>query len=458
MKNTYINEDYKAKTGVLKAPSISLDDLVNYVMAALRKAHKEAVAKGITDLEEPESPDELLDVYILQETYQPGRSQCSEFDQIKKDLDQVLSLDYLQGHGVIPNERMLLADRIPFLKYSIEGQDKECVVYIYWDGSSIRAYVPVCGNWINLKNKMIFGDNIDDDADEAIRQGLDSDYLDDEDNWNPNYEACKKEFAEALGLVIDVDLEDRKEPKTSFIPNTDIPYGRIRHTPFKQTKDQFRKLVRQSLNKYSSIAPDEVKQMCPVLENVMGGSNEEIIEALGFLLYWSYLHRWHFSLGTEAKNDMGLNGYSNHSAVEETEVITEGFLPSVGVPYIRHEIFNDYGVQHVVYFFYDGTNFRAYIPLCGNWVDPRFMRSYQPGDAGVIEGVDQLAILGECEKDFETCFGVEHENSALDPNSLEAQPVEVLVNLLQAIEDFDSIHEMAALRKIIEQLIETKNG
>lgn len=458
MNNTFINEDYKVKMGGRKAPSISEDDLIAYLQAELINTYDWFIKNGgtsgnITD------PSQSLETLKILDEYFNSPDEVGDSPVFKKIMSDITPK--LDTSGWFENigdpELGSLNGKIPFIKITLaQDYTRIGVVFIYWDGSDLRAYVPMRGNWINAQTKQLFGEDEDADADEVVRQGLDQDFLD--NTYEPVQEKCLEEFGGRLGLTVQMtdpaDDAGTEKPGMTVI-NSDIPYGRIRYTPVASTMDQFYKTIRQKLNKFSGIAKDDMKQGFPGLTNVMALSNGELIELMGNLLYWTYIARQPFALGTECKDDLGDGGYSNDTADPDTQIIEDGILATPQVPYIRFRVRNAYGLEHVVYFFYDGTNFRGYIPLVGNWIYPKLMQTYE----GAPTGSDGSAWLDECEKDFEACFiGTKPGQGAVDPNSLEGQDVAVLVNLLQAIEDYDNIHEVQVLRVKLEEEIQKKNG
>lgn len=198
MNNSYINEDYVPGTPYIKAPSISIDDLDTIISGVLEKVYEEAVMNGLEDrLTAPDDTSyppmvDLMCSYILGESWIPRVSKCSALDKIKADIDGVLSLEDLQGYDVVDKSiTHVLKNGVPVEQVRIVGQERDCIIFVYWDGENLRAYVPVKGNWVNLQNRMIFGDNRVEDEPEIIRQGLTEDYLEeDSDAWDPNEEAC----------------------------------------------------------------------------------------------------------------------------------------------------------------------------------------------------------------------------------------------------------------------------
>ena len=459
MNNTFINEDYTVKMGGLKAPSISKDDFIAYLKVEYEGIYQWGQQNNV-QMDDPVSlsDNNMIESLVMNILNEVGLSGCTQLVKVYQDLTS--RLDISSGfENVSDIDVKSINDKIPYVSALI-GQDytSPAVIYFYWDGDGVRAFVPIKGNWINVKTKTLYGEDEDEDADEFVRQGLNPDLLDEE----PLYEKCLEEFAAKFGISL---AQSQPQQTTSGnnqqgqVINSDIPYGRIRFTvPPVITQDQFYKMIRQKLNKYAGIAKDDIRDQFPGLNNVLGLGNQELVELLGELLYWSYITRWTCPLGTECKDDLGNGGYSNDTSDPDTEVIEDGITKGTGIPYIRHRIYNAYGLEHVIYFFYDGTNFRGYIPLVGNWIYPRLMQTYE----GVPDWAPNggAAWLDECQTDFETCFGATSTQGkgAVDPNSLEGQDVAILVNLLQSIEDYDNIHEVKALYDAIEKEIQKKNG
>lgn len=158
---------------------ISTNELESIILKTLEKKENVLLPTGtkLVDLDFCNNR-ELADCVDKMQDY--DRSYKNLTSTIEKDLAKVEfdvenvsivdeygegSLDGLLGLNTLPNG-------LAFLGFNAGGDWETPIFYIiYFDGSKLRGYIPTEGNPWNTKNKMAYGNDDEEDNENAIKRG-----------------------------------------------------------------------------------------------------------------------------------------------------------------------------------------------------------------------------------------------------------------------------------------------
>ena len=94
-------------------------------------------------------------------------------NKVKTDIESVIE-PHIEDFEVLGTG--CLAYGVPFIECRIRTLESPWIVYyLYNDGKDFRAYVPLCGNWINTDNKQIFMRSVLNSKEDAVwlsKQGI----------------------------------------------------------------------------------------------------------------------------------------------------------------------------------------------------------------------------------------------------------------------------------------------
>lgn len=161
MSKIYINTDESLiKEGGRKSISLSTAELKEKVKSILIKAYKDQ------ELSEREIKKELehmesngyFDIYEFRET---NRQLDKDLQKISFDCENFGTNNDAFGEGSLLGFHTV-KNGLSFIG-CYAGGDWECPIFfiIYFDGKSLRGYIPMCGNLYNGDTKTVFGNGED---------------------------------------------------------------------------------------------------------------------------------------------------------------------------------------------------------------------------------------------------------------------------------------------------------
>lgn len=140
-------------------------------------------------------------------------SDCKEMGKVKHDLSKV----HYDDENLGACGKVKQSNGITYLQcYGGGDWENPILFYLYFDGSSFRAYIPTYGNTFNRLTMTALGNNDEDDAKFLKKQGLGKDgSITDatRDNISYNENACLKDFTSRVRLKkkLTEDIGDSKK-------------------------------------------------------------------------------------------------------------------------------------------------------------------------------------------------------------------------------------------------------
>lgn len=190
-KTYNVNMDYPQSKPHLTAKKLSNDELKDKLTKLW--------IKSIEDKEPPKDLQELFEGLVLSAKYRRN----PKLKQFYKDVS-VVDFDW-ENYDAVGDVRDYKG--IKYLLYKIGGDwELPVAVFVYFDGTTIRGYVPIRGNAINIKGgkkhdeKIAFGNNDDADAEFCKSEGIE-DYMNAINYVEYNEDVVIKDFHSALKVV-----------------------------------------------------------------------------------------------------------------------------------------------------------------------------------------------------------------------------------------------------------------
>ncbi len=190
-KKYHVNMDYQQSKPHLTAKKLSNDELKDKLTKLW--------IKSIEDKEPPKDLQELFEGLVLSAKYRRN----PKLKQFYKDVS-VVDFDW-ENYDAVGDVRDYKG--IKYLLYKIGGDwELPVAVFVYFDGTTIRGYVPIRGNAINIKGgkkhdeKIAFGNNDDADAEFCKSEGIE-DYMNAINYVEYNEDVVIKDFHSALKVV-----------------------------------------------------------------------------------------------------------------------------------------------------------------------------------------------------------------------------------------------------------------
>lgn len=146
---TYINMDRSfLKNGGRNAYQMPLEDFKTLLNEALRPISK--------DYDDGDDLDQFIFEAVSGAHYDEG---IPQFDKAAKDLDKI----YMDFENVMVEDVLVADNGVPVVRMIIGG-DWEIPVqaFLYWDGKSLRGYIPTYGNTFNRYCKSAMGSEGED--------------------------------------------------------------------------------------------------------------------------------------------------------------------------------------------------------------------------------------------------------------------------------------------------------
>lgn len=226
----YINREVKLKTGGRKAIKISCNDFKTLLIESLWKISEEHYKRhplperwfASDDINQWGKIDITFTIMdIIMEEFDEDLIRSSKFKKLKKDLSKIDL--YFENAGIEPWDKedeleiKITKSGIPYIIYYV-SMDYGCEAYcfIYWDGKDFRGYVPLKGNLVDTKKKIILNQDNPSTARYILDQVLpdipklygtdqDEDLMDDfntiYDLVEPNLDWMIEEFESRLTVI-----------------------------------------------------------------------------------------------------------------------------------------------------------------------------------------------------------------------------------------------------------------
>lgn len=189
-----INAQYKMKIGGRKAPKMSLMEFNNLCKNYLLK-YKDILKEQYAYNEKQSFKEIVPQLITIEADANIGLNKAI------KDLHNKCRL-YFED-SITEDKPRLTTSGIPYwLVKSASDYSPFIIWFLYWDGKNWRAYLPIRGNYICPKAKVMFCEDTDDYTNEKIAL-IDSKII------SPNMDEDEFEwFMEDLDYSIDVNSED----------------------------------------------------------------------------------------------------------------------------------------------------------------------------------------------------------------------------------------------------------
>lgn len=190
-KKYHVNMEYPQSKPHLTAKKLSNDELKDKLTKLWNNS--------IEDKEPPNDLQELFGGLVLSAQYRKN----PKLKQFYKDISMVdFDWENYEPVGDIRDYK-----GIKYFMYKIGGDwELPVAVFIYFDGTTIRGYIPIRGNAINIKGgkkhdgKIAFGNNDDADAEFCKSEGIE-DYMNAINYVEYNEDVVIKDFHSALKVV-----------------------------------------------------------------------------------------------------------------------------------------------------------------------------------------------------------------------------------------------------------------
>jgi len=190
-KKYHVNMEYPQSKPHLTAKKLSNDELKDKLTKLWNNS--------IEDKEPPNDLQELFEGLVVSARYR-NNPKLKEFN---KDLNDV-EFDW-ENYDSVGDIRDY--EGVKYLMYKIGGDwELPVAVFVYFDGKTLRAYVPIRGNAINIKagkkhnTKIAFGNNDEEDAEFCKSEGIE-DYMNAINYVEYNEDVVIKDFHSALKIV-----------------------------------------------------------------------------------------------------------------------------------------------------------------------------------------------------------------------------------------------------------------
>jgi hypothetical protein len=214
----YINRNVKLKTGGRKATKISCDDFKTLLIESLWKTSMEHYKKhpcpgrlyALDDINQWGKSDVAFTIMdIIMEDFDEDLIKSSKFKKLGKDLSKIdlyFENAGIDGYSGDKDELEIKVTKsgIPYIIYYV-SMDYGCEAYcfIYWDGKDFRGYVPLKGNLIDTKKKILL--NQDDPS--TARYILDQILPDIPKLYGPDQEEDLMDDFEVIYDVVEPNLD-----------------------------------------------------------------------------------------------------------------------------------------------------------------------------------------------------------------------------------------------------------